>query len=63
LLKVSADTSLDSRVSDTDDCDRVHHAFLVTEVEFDDIVARLRQRNIDYWSDPMHRDAGDTTPC
>jgi hypothetical protein len=46
LLKVSADTSLDSRDSDTEDCDRLHYAFLVTEVEFDDIVARL------YFVDP-----------
>ena len=29
-----------------------HYAFLITEAEFDEIVARIRERNLEYWADP-----------
>ncbi|MBW0020239.1 MAG: VOC family protein [Mycobacterium sp.] len=58
-LKVSRDTTLDFRDSETDDFDRLHYAFLVTEAEFDDIFGRIQERAIDYWSDPGHRDHGN----
>jgi extradiol dioxygenase family protein len=29
-----------------------HYAFLVSEAEFDDIFARIRERGLDYWADP-----------
>ena len=29
-----------------------HYAFLITEAEFDEIFARIRERGIDYWADP-----------
>jgi catechol 2,3-dioxygenase-like lactoylglutathione lyase family enzyme len=58
VLKVSGDTTLDFRDSDSDDFDRLHYAFLVTEAEFDEIFGRIRDRGIDFWSDPMHEDAG-----
>ena len=32
-----------------------HHAFLVSEAEFDEIVARITERGLDYWADPFHR--------
>lgn len=28
----------------------------MTETEFDDIFARLRERDLPYWSDPMYHD-------
>lgn len=31
-----------------------HYAFLVSEVEFDEIFARIRERGLPYWADP-HR--------
>jgi catechol 2,3-dioxygenase-like lactoylglutathione lyase family enzyme len=31
-----------------------HYAFLVSEAEFDAIFARIRERNLTYWADPMH---------
>jgi|SRR5690606_13222438 len=31
-----------------------HYAFLVSEAEFDRIFARIRERGLDYWADPMH---------
>jgi catechol 2,3-dioxygenase-like lactoylglutathione lyase family enzyme len=43
-----------------------HYAFLITEVEFDEILARIRDRSMEYWADPgrsrpgaiNHRDGG-----
>lgn len=29
-----------------------HYAFLITEVEFDEIFGRIRERRLDYWADP-----------
>ena len=29
-----------------------HYAFLVSEAEFDDIFARIRERKLHYWADP-----------
>ncbi|MFI1304680.1 VOC family protein [Streptomyces sioyaensis] len=31
-----------------------HYAFLVTEEEFDAIFARIQERELPYWADPMH---------
>ncbi|TDO50755.1 glyoxalase/bleomycin resistance protein/dioxygenase superfamily protein [Kribbella sp. VKM Ac-2527] len=31
-----------------------HYAFLVSEDEFDQIFARIRERGIQYWADPFH---------
>ncbi|WP_405598266.1 VOC family protein [Streptomyces sp. NBC_01410] len=31
-----------------------HLAFLVSEVEFDEIFARITERELPYWADPMH---------
>jgi catechol 2,3-dioxygenase-like lactoylglutathione lyase family enzyme len=31
-----------------------HHAFLVTEEEFDQIFGRIRARGLPYWADPGH---------
>jgi catechol 2,3-dioxygenase-like lactoylglutathione lyase family enzyme len=35
-----------------------HYAFLVSEAEFDEIFARIRQRALPYWADPAHKRAG-----
>jgi catechol 2,3-dioxygenase-like lactoylglutathione lyase family enzyme len=35
-----------------------HYAFLVAEDEFDSIVGRIRERGMDYWADPGHRQPG-----
>ncbi|HVY80320.1 MAG TPA: VOC family protein [Steroidobacteraceae bacterium] len=36
-----------------------HYAFLVSEPEFDQIFARIRERNLPYWADPAHRHPGE----
>lgn len=32
-----------------------HYAFLVSESEFDAIFARIRDRKLRYWADPVHK--------
>jgi catechol 2,3-dioxygenase-like lactoylglutathione lyase family enzyme len=36
-----------------------HYAFLVSEVEFDEIFGRIRERGLRYWADPYRRQAGE----
>ncbi|WP_351232944.1 VOC family protein [Streptomyces sp. NPDC002133] len=31
-----------------------HLAFLVSDEEFDEILGRIKERELSYWSDPMH---------
>ena len=35
-----------------------HYAFLVTEAEFDEIFARIRERKLPYWADPGKQQRG-----
>jgi catechol 2,3-dioxygenase-like lactoylglutathione lyase family enzyme len=36
-----------------------HYAFLVSEQEFDEIFARMRQRELPYWADPAAKHPGE----
>ena len=36
-----------------------HYAFLVSESEFDEIFARIRERQLAYWADPGQRQQGE----
>ncbi|MQA65798.1 MAG: VOC family protein [Alphaproteobacteria bacterium] len=51
------DTSLDFVETDGEITQR-HFAFLVSEEEFDEIFARLRERNMPFWADPFRREPG-----
>ena len=55
---MSSDTTLDF-VDAEGDITQQHYAFLVTEAEFDEIFARVRERRVAYWSDPSRRDPGN----
>ncbi|MGH8516484.1 MAG: VOC family protein [Panacagrimonas sp.] len=35
-----------------------HYAFLVSDAEFDAILARIRQRGVDHWADPARTQPG-----
>ena len=35
-----------------------HYAFLINEAEFDEILARIRERKLPYWADPAQRQHG-----
>ena len=58
------DTSLDYmnveeyRAGANDEITSQHYAFLVSEAEFDEIFARIRDRRLAYWADPG-RNEGD----
>ena len=52
------DTSLDFIHTDKD-ITAQHYAFLVSEVEFDEIFARIRQRGLTYWADPGRKQSGE----
>ncbi len=36
-----------------------HYAFLVSEDEFDWLFGRIRERGLDFWADPGHRQPGE----
>ena len=36
-----------------------HYAFLVSETEFDEIFARIKERGLPYWADPGRRRPGE----
>jgi catechol 2,3-dioxygenase-like lactoylglutathione lyase family enzyme len=36
-----------------------HYAFLITEAEFDEIFARIRERGVAYWADPGRSRPGE----
>ena len=45
----------------SDDGDAVvtqHYAFLVSEAEFDEIFARIREQGLEFWADPARTQAG-----
>lgn len=39
----------------TDEIQRAHYAFLVSEEEFDAGFAKIRERNLTYWADPRQQ--------
>lgn len=49
------ETSLDLLETSKDIASR-HFAFLVSEAEFDEIFARIRERKLAYWADPYHNE-------
>ena len=51
VVPVSDDTSLDYISTDSQITSQ-HYAFLVDEIEFDEIFARIRERRLSYWADP-----------
>jgi catechol 2,3-dioxygenase-like lactoylglutathione lyase family enzyme len=36
-----------------------HYAFLVTELEFDEIFRRIRERGLTFWADPAQKKPGE----
>jgi catechol 2,3-dioxygenase-like lactoylglutathione lyase family enzyme len=52
------ETSLDFVETDDEIASR-HFAFLVSETEFDQILARIRERQLPYWADPFRREPGN----
>ena len=57
VVQVGGDTSLDYMETEGEVVSQ-HYAFLVSEMEFDEIYSRICGRRLAYWSDPgrQHRD-------
>ena len=55
VVQASADTSLDYMDAEGEITSQ-HYAFLVEEVEFDEIFGRIRERRLTYWADPYRRE-------
>lgn len=51
VVRVGDETSLDYMDADGEIVSQ-HYAFLVSEIEFDEIFARIRGRHLPYWADP-----------
>jgi catechol 2,3-dioxygenase-like lactoylglutathione lyase family enzyme len=52
---------IDDVTFDFDEVEQVspsHYAFLVSESRFDEIFARVRERNVPYWADPFQKKPG-----
>jgi catechol 2,3-dioxygenase-like lactoylglutathione lyase family enzyme len=57
IVQIGA-TSLDFIESDGEIAAQ-HYAFLVTELEFDEIFGRIRERGLAYWADPSRKRRGE----
>jgi len=58
VVEVDNGVSLDF-IDDDDPISRQHYAFLVSEREFDEIFARIRERKLPYWADPAKNRPGE----
>ncbi len=56
VVQFDNDVSLD--FIDVDDLHAQHYAFLVSETEFDEILARINQRDLPHWADPFRKQLG-----
>jgi len=57
LIVQVGETSLDLIATDGEIASR-HFAFLVSELEFDDIFTHLKAKGLTYWADPFRREPG-----
>jgi catechol 2,3-dioxygenase-like lactoylglutathione lyase family enzyme len=57
VVDVANDVSLD--FIDVEKLHAQHYAFLVSEAEFDEILARIVDRGLTYWADPHRRLPGE----
>ena len=58
VVEMDNGVSLDFYETD-DEIASQHYAFLITEAEFDEIFARIRERSLEYWADPGRSRAGE----
>ncbi|WP_406151600.1 VOC family protein [Streptomyces sp. NBC_01012] len=54
MVRVSPDITFDFMTTDRAIMAQ-HYAFLVSEAEFDVIIARVREQGLEHWADPLHR--------
>jgi extradiol dioxygenase family protein len=59
MVKTSNHVSLDFATNSNGDIPVQHYAFLVTEDEFDEIFARIKERELEFWADPRATRPGE----
>jgi hypothetical protein len=59
FLVVQVDNAVSLDFIDVDVLHAQHYAFLVGEPEFDEILARIRGRELTFWADPFKTRAGE----
>lgn len=59
VVELANGVSLDFIHGEDDEIIVEHYAFLVSEAEFDEIFARIRERGLDYWADPARYKKGE----
>lgn len=57
VIELSNGCSLDF-VRDDGTIHPQHYAFLVSDAEFDEILARIQEHRLPYWADPQHSQPG-----
>jgi catechol 2,3-dioxygenase-like lactoylglutathione lyase family enzyme len=58
LVKVGDELTLDFMASGNEIVSQ-HYAFLVSETDFDEIFARIKDRGLPYWADPGRKKGGE----
>ena len=58
VVPLSNDVSIDFYDNDGEISSQ-HYAFLISEEEFDQIFARVRERGLKYWADPYRKRPGE----
>jgi catechol 2,3-dioxygenase-like lactoylglutathione lyase family enzyme len=58
VVELANGVSLDFLETD-EEFNAQHYAFLITEAEFDDCFARIKERGVTYWPDPGRTRAGE----
>ncbi len=59
FIVVEAGNGVSLDFSQEDEVHPQHYAFLVTELEFDEIFGRIVERGLPYWADPGRTRAGE----
>jgi catechol 2,3-dioxygenase-like lactoylglutathione lyase family enzyme len=59
FLVVQVDNEVSLDFVDVDLLHPQHYAFLVGETEFDEILARIRDRDLTFWAEPSKQQAGE----
>ena len=60
VLALDNAVTLDFASAGDDPITSQHYAFKVSEQEWDEIFARIKERGLPYWADPYHRRPGET---
>src|SRR5688572_11494584 len=58
FVQVDLDNGVALDFDQVDEVQRTHYAFLISEAEFDQVLARIQERKLTYWADPMKSQAG-----